>query len=106
MEVALKMSLQYWAMKGREKRRIATVQRGYHGDTFGAMAVCDPVRGMHSLFTGSLAQQLFAEAPRLCSDWSADAEDGFESMQRLVEQHHEELAAVIIEPVVQGCWEL
>jgi adenosylmethionine-8-amino-7-oxononanoate aminotransferase len=50
------------------KTRLATVQRGYHGDTFGAMAVCDPVRGMHSLFQGTLAKQLFAEPPALCAD--------------------------------------
>ena len=53
-------------------------------------------------FTGSLAAQLFAEAPTLCSDWSQEADDGFESLRGVVEQHHEELAAVIIEPVVQG----
>ncbi|CAK9006232.1 unnamed protein product [Durusdinium trenchii] len=102
VEVALKMSLQYWAMKGKpSKCRIATVQRGYHGDTFGAMSVCDPVRGMHTLFKGALAQQLFAEPPELSTDWST-GDDGFSSMESLLKERHQEVAAVIIEPVVQG----
>ena len=90
-------------MKGRpEKCRIATVQRGYHGDTFGAMSVCDPVRGMHTLFKGALAQQLFAEPPVLSTDWTQVCEDGFSSMEALLKKNHDEVAAVIIEPVVQG----
>eukprot|EP00434_Breviolum_minutum_P009190 symbB.v1.2.008097.t1/scaffold503.1/size194688/12 len=85
VEVAIKMSLQYWAMQGKtSKTRIATVQRGYHGDTFGAMSVCDPVRGMHTLFKETLAQQLFAEPPALCKDWNETLEDdGFSSMETL-----------------------
>ena len=104
VEVALKMALQYWATQGLPRKcRIATVQRGYHGDTFGAMSVCDPVRGMHSLFKHSLPQQLFAEPPALMHAGDAGAEDdGFSSMEELLRQNAEDVAAVIIEPIVQG----
>jgi len=109
VEVALKMALQYWATQGLPRKcRIATVQRGYHGDTFGAMAVCDPVRGMHSLFKNSLPQHLFAEAPALAppkdakEGAAASDNDGFASMEEMLRQNAEDVAAVIIEPVVQG----
>ena len=106
VEVALKMALQYWAARGRPRKcRIATAQRGYHGDTFGAMAVCDPVRGMHSLFRNALPQQLFAAPPVLAhpQSWdSFDSDDGFTSMEELLRQNAEDIAAVIIEPIVQG----
>ena len=103
VEVALKMALQYWATQGVQRKcRIATVQRGYHGDTFGAMAVCDPVRGMHGLFKHSLPQQLFAAEPTLARPGVDIADDGFSSMEELLRQNAEDVAAVIIEPVVQG----
>jgi len=102
VEVAIKMSLQYQRARGRgERTRLLTVRGGYHGDTFGAMAVCDPVGGMHSMFTGVLAEHVFAERPP----------DGFEAgldrgwgahVRELVARHSDELAAVILEPVVQG----
>jgi adenosylmethionine-8-amino-7-oxononanoate aminotransferase len=102
VEVAIKMALQYWQAAGRPgKRRLLTVRSGYHGDTFMAMSVCDPVTGMHGLFRGVLADQLFAEAPACGFDelWREEAIDG---VRGLLERHAPEVAAVVIEPVVQG----
>ncbi len=102
VEVALKMALQFWQASGQPaKHRIVTVRGGYHGDTFHAMSVCDPVTGMHSLFEHSLPQQLFA--PRPCSrfDGSWDGQE-LEAMEQLLATRHQEVAAVIIEPIVQG----
>jgi adenosylmethionine-8-amino-7-oxononanoate aminotransferase len=102
VEVAIKMCLQYQRAAGRDaRRRLLTVRGGYHGDTFGAMAVCDPVGGMHGLFTGVLPDHLFAERPpdgfasALDPRWAA-------AVSELVAEHANELAAVIVEPVVQG----
>ena len=93
VEVAIKMCLQ--ARPGR--RRLLTVRGGYHGDTLGAMAVCDPVNGMHRLFAGALAEHVFAPRPprRLDSGYASRLEE-------LFDRHAGELAAVIVEPVVQG----
>lgn len=102
VEVALKMALQYQQAVGRpEKHRLLTVCGGYHGDTFHAMSVCDPVTGMHTLFERSLPGQLFAPRPncRFDDDW--DASD-LAVMEQLLADHHQETAAVIIEPIVQG----
>ena len=102
VEVALKMAVQYWHSQGQPaKKRMLTVRGGYHGDTFGAMSVCDPVNGMHTLFKGAMQEQLFAPRPACrfgdgCSD--ADVAE----LRQMLEQHHPEIAAVIIEPVVQG----
>ena len=102
VEVAIKMALQYWQAKGSpEKQRLLTIRNGYHGDTFGAMSVCDPESGMHHLFSGVLAQQLFAEAPTAGSDAQWDAAQ-LASLQSRIRTHHHELAAVILEPIVQG----
>src|SRR5690606_3555828 len=66
VEVAIKMALQYWAARGRPRRqRLLSLRGGYHGDTFGAMSVCDPVTGMHTLFSDALARQVFAPRPRV-----------------------------------------
>ena len=102
VEVAIKLAIQYWQAGGRpEKHRLLTLRSGYHGDTFGAMSVCDPVTGMHHLFSRVLAQQLFAPAPACRFDQPCTDEDIAELTCLLV-GHHQELAAVILEPIVQG----
>ena len=101
IEVAVKMALQYWRSSGHPaKRRLMTWRGGYHGDTFTPMSVCDPDGGMHELWTGEnslLADQLFAPPPP--RDFDADYVGQFEE---LLAAHADELAAVIVEPVVQG----
>lgn len=102
VEVAIKMAIQFWHSRGRpEKHRLLTVRSGYHGDTFGAMAVCDPVTGMHELFSGILPKHYFAAPPPCGFDvpWKEADIAGFKS---LIAAHHHEIAAVILEPVVQG----
>ena len=102
VEVAIKMAIQYWAAAGRPgKQKLLTVRGGYHGDTFGAMAVCDPVTGMHSLFRDVLPGHYFADTPRIRfeEEWQ---EDDIKSLATLAADHHDEIAAVILEPVVQG----
>jgi adenosylmethionine-8-amino-7-oxononanoate aminotransferase len=102
VEVALKMALQYQQAVGRpEKHQLLTVRGGYHGDTFHAMSVCDPVTGMHTLFERSLPGQLFAPRPNCRFDDAWDASD-LAVMEQLLADHHQETAAVIIEPIVQG----
>jgi adenosylmethionine-8-amino-7-oxononanoate aminotransferase len=103
VEVAIKMTLQYQRSRGRpEKHRLLALRGGYHGDTFGAMAVCDPVGGMHHLFAGTLPQQLFA--PRPPGGFSAAEVDPAwaAAVEELFDAHAGELAAAIVEPVVQG----
>ena len=102
VEVAIKMAIQYWFAQGKaEKHRLLTFRNGYHGDTFGAMSVCDPVNGMHKMFEKVLPKHLFAAAPECRHD--ADWQDSYiEDFKQLVEKHHHELAAVIVEPLVQG----
>ncbi len=102
VEVALKMALQYWQTRNRpDKKRFLTIRGGYHGDTFGAMAVCDPVTGMHQLFGGALPQHLFAETPQ-CEFAHPWDEQDIGSLASLLEQHGDTIAAVIMEPIVQG----
>ncbi|MBB1244354.1 adenosylmethionine--8-amino-7-oxononanoate transaminase [Streptomyces durbertensis] len=102
VEVALKMCLQYWRSLGRPgKRRLLTWRGGYHGDTWHPMSVCDPEGGMHQLWSGVLAEQVFAPAPPAGFDAPLD-ESYAEKLRRLVREHADELAAVIVEPVVQG----
>lgn len=102
VEVALKMALQYWHSQGKpQKQKLVALQNGYHGDTFGAMSVCDPHTGMHHLFGDALPKQYFAPAPG-CNVDSNCSEQDFAGMRGLVENHADELAAVIVEPVVQG----
>jgi adenosylmethionine-8-amino-7-oxononanoate aminotransferase len=102
VEVAIKMAIQFWHAKGRpEKHKLLTVRSGYHGDTFGAMAVCDPVTGMHEIFSGILPRHFFADAPR-CEFGAPWDEADIAGFSDLIETHNGEIAAVILEPIVQG----
>ena len=102
VEVAIKMAIQYWGAVGRpEKHRLATIRGGYHGDTFGAMSVCDPTTGMHERFRPVLPQHLFADRPRARPGEPLHPDD-VAGIEGLLANHHPELAAVILEPVVQG----
>ncbi len=102
VEVAIKMAIQFWAAQGMaEKQKLLTIKQGYHGDTFGAMAVCDPVTGMHGLFRQVLPRHYFAEQPR-CRFADPWHEDDIASLESLLAEHHERIAALILEPVVQG----
>ncbi len=102
VEVALKMCLQYWRSLGRPaKRRLMTWRGGYHGDTWHAMSVCDPEGGMHRLWSGALPRQVFAEVPPPGFDAAPDP--GYvRGLEELLDRHADELAAVVVEPVVQG----
>jgi len=102
VEVALKMAFQYWNSQGnRKKTKILAFYKGYHGDTFGAMTVCDPVTGMHSAFEGILHKNIFADAPG-CAYGEKWDEKYIADFASKLEQNHKEIAAVIIEPIVQG----
>jgi adenosylmethionine-8-amino-7-oxononanoate aminotransferase len=101
VEVAIKMAIQYWFAQGKtNKQRLLTIRGGYHGDTFGAMSVCDPVNGMHQMFSGVLPQHLFAPKPQRDDETWDDA--WIKDFKDLLECHHDEIAAVIVEPIVQG----
>jgi adenosylmethionine---8-amino-7-oxononanoate aminotransferase len=102
VEVAIKLCLQYQHARGRmERARLMTVRGGYHGDTTGAMALCDPVGGMHSLFAGVLAPHVFASRPP--DGFGAELDGAWaREVQELAEQHADELAGIVVEPVVQG----
>ncbi|WP_419786509.1 adenosylmethionine--8-amino-7-oxononanoate transaminase [Pseudodesulfovibrio sp.] len=102
VEVAIKMALQYMQASGRTTRtRLLTVRGGYHGDTCGAMSVCDPENGMHGLFTGLLPRQFFAPRPRCRFGEDFDPAD-LSEVRTLLAEHEDEIAAIIVEPVVQG----
>ncbi|MGK3130992.1 adenosylmethionine--8-amino-7-oxononanoate transaminase [Pantoea sp. C8B4] len=101
VEVSMKMALQYWLGRGETRQKFLTLKRGYHGDTFAAMSVCDPENSMHSLWRGYLPEHLFAAAPQ-CGFDDAWNEADFADFARLAETHHREIAAVILEPIVQG----
>ncbi len=102
VEVAIKMAIQYWHSTGQPKRKqLLTLRGGYHGDTFATMSLCDPENGMHRLFTGMLSQQHFAPIPqcRFGDEWDpADISEFADTLK----QHKNTLAAVILEPIVQG----
>ncbi len=102
VEVAMKMAIQYWHDKQQaDKQTFLTIRHGYHGDTFGAMSVCDPITGMHSLFKQSLTQQLFIDAPDSGFNHPCNAAD-LKPLKTALEQNHSQLAAFILEPIVQG----
>jgi adenosylmethionine-8-amino-7-oxononanoate aminotransferase len=98
VEVALKMALQYWHQKGeKNKTKFVTPFGGYHGDTFGAMSVCDPDNGMHSMFSGVLTKNFFAKRPNL-----HNTDEALDDLKAIIQNHHHEIAALILEPIVQG----
>lgn len=107
VEVAMKMALQYWQALGETRQRFLTLRHGYHGDTFGAMSVCDPQNSMHSLYQGYLPTHLFIDAPPCAAineggftdDWQ---EADIMPLQSMLSAHAHEIAAVILEPIVQG----
>ena len=102
VEVAIKMAIQYWFAQGKQnKQRLLTLRNGYHGDTFGTMAVCDPDNGMHGMFEQVLAKHLFAPSPSCINDEDYADEDIAQFRQIISENHHE-IAAVILEPIVQN----
>jgi len=102
VEVAIKMALQYWLSKGEtNKTKLMTAKKGYHGDTFAAMSVCDPVNSMHSMYQGFLPEHIFVEAPK-AGFYDNENEAELAALEQAFEQHSNEVAAFIIEPIVQN----
>ena len=101
VEVALKMALQYWHSRGTPRHKMLTIAHGYHGDTFGAMSVCDQVNSMHGLYRRFLPEHIFVPAPqsRFDGDWLPE---DILPLQAALQQHHADIAALILEPIVQG----
>jgi adenosylmethionine-8-amino-7-oxononanoate aminotransferase len=104
VEVAIKMAIQYQGARNRpEKHKLITLRGGYHGDTFGAMALCDPQTGMHHKFSGILARHHFIDAPQCrFHDQHEHVDEDVNHLERALRRHHHEIAALILEPVVQG----
>ncbi len=99
MEVAIKMAFQYWiSLNQPQKSQLLTVKKGYHGDTFAAMSICDPDNGMHHLFSDLLPQHFFVTPP---SNKDNDSTD-LENLETTLKSHHNHIAAMTIEPIVQG----
>lgn len=102
VEVAMKMALQYWNSKGiASKTKFATVRLGYHGDTWNAMSVCDPITGMHKIFSGALSAQIFTPSPGIPFGGVWDDSD-LDELRKTLRERKGEIAALILEPIVQG----
>lgn len=101
VEVSLKMALQYWHAKGERRPKFLTLRHGYHGDTFAAMSVTDPDNSMHSLYKGFLPEHIFAQSPT-CGYWDEWKPEDLADFEHKIDSHHQALAAVILEPIVQG----
>ncbi len=101
VEVSLKMALQYWHAKGERRAKFLTLRDGYHGDTFAAMSVTDPDNSMHSLYKGFLPEHIFASSPK-SGFWQEFQPSDIDDITRKVEENHKDIAAVILEPIVQG----
>jgi adenosylmethionine-8-amino-7-oxononanoate aminotransferase len=102
VEVAMKMAIQFWQAKNKPKRtRFIALRAAYHGDTFAAMSVCDPVTGMHNLFKGTITEQIFVKQPTCRFGQPCTTED-LADLEKTIKYHADETAALIMEPIVQG----
>jgi adenosylmethionine-8-amino-7-oxononanoate aminotransferase len=102
VEIAMKMAVQYWQARQRpDKQKFISLKSGYHGDTLGAMSVCDPVTGMHTLFSDMLAKNFFVPSPG-CGFGEPCLPEHIDDLSRVLDKHHDSIAALILEPVVQG----
>ena len=102
VDVAMKMSIQYWNAKGEaNKHKFISLRHGYHGDTFGAMSVCDPETGMHSMFNDAMPKQIFIKQPK-CRFGEACSEEDIAPLKKALIEHSNNVAALIMEPIVQG----
>ncbi|MCG9759209.1 adenosylmethionine--8-amino-7-oxononanoate transaminase [Pseudoalteromonas sp. Isolate6] len=102
VEVAIKMAIQYWLSKGKKnKTQIMAAKKGYHGDTFAAMSVCDPVNSMHAMYQGFLPEQVFVDAPK-SEFYGSQSQDELSTLETAFAANHEKVAAFIIEPIVQN----
>ena len=102
VEIAMKMAIQYWQAKQQpEKTKFISLRNGYHGDTIGAMSVCDPVTGMHTLFNDILAKNFFIPSPE-CKFGEPCQTEHIENLNTTLEKHHASVAALILEPIIQG----
>lgn len=100
VEVALKTAILYQKAKGLKKYKFFALENAYHGDTLGAMSVCDPQNSMHSIYGSYLSENIFLKAPKL--GFSSDCSEEIKALEEAFENHHEEIAAFIVEPIVQG----
>ncbi len=94
VEVALKIAVQFWMNQGERRTKFVSFRAGYHGDTFSTMAICDPEEGMHKLFRGVVPEQFVLDLP--------DSTGNRDALDRLLSKNSHEIAAVIVEPLVQG----
>ncbi len=97
IEVAMKMALQYWFNKGEKRTKFITIYGGYHGDTFGAMSICDPINGMHHMFKNFIAENIFVKQPNL-----NNTDEAIADLKIKLQKQHKNIAAMVLEPIVQG----